>query len=117
MHPSAEGFLAPHLGPYLPWLYKESIWWTILGFIGTFTFGSRFVLQWLHSERAKKVVVPEIFWQLSFWGSVLTLIYFIHIDKAPAILGNCFLPFIYGRNLYLLHRHVPIEDAGDSKGD
>jgi lipid-A-disaccharide synthase-like uncharacterized protein len=116
MSSSAEGFLAPYLGHYMPWLYTESMWWTIFGFIGTLTFGSRFILQWIHSERAKKVVVPEIFWQLSFWGSVLTLVYFIHIDKAPAILGNCFLPFLYGRNLYLLHRHVPIADAGDSKG-
>jgi len=47
----------------------------------------------------------------------MTLIYFIHIDKAPTILGNCFLPFLYGRNLYLLYRHKPIVSAGDTRGD
>ena len=116
MHPSAEGFLAPYLSHHMPWLYGESYWWTVFGFLGTMTFGGRFILQWLHSEKAKKVVVPAIFWHLSFWGSVMTVIYFIHIDKAPAILGNCFLPFIYGRNLYLLYRHQPIASAGDSPG-
>src|SRR5277367_1993977 len=117
MHPSPEGFLAPLFSPYLPWLYWESMWWTVLGFTANITFSGRFVLQWIHSEKAKKVVVPAIFWHLSFWGSVMTVIYFIHVDKAPAILGNCFLPFLYGRNLYLLYRHKPIVSPGDSSGE
>jgi lipid-A-disaccharide synthase-like uncharacterized protein len=60
---------------------------------------------WVHSEKAKKVVVPAIFWHLSFWGSLMNLIYFVHVDRAPLIFANCFLPFIYGRNLYLLYWH------------
>jgi lipid-A-disaccharide synthase-like uncharacterized protein len=117
MHPSAEGFLAPFLGPYIPWLYWESVWWTAFGFLANLTFSGRFILQWLHSEKAKKVVVPAIFWQLSFWGSVMNLIYTIHLDKAPIIFGCCFLPFLYGRNLYLLYKHEPIVSPGDSKGE
>jgi len=117
MHPSSEGFLAPFLGSYMPWLYWSSGWWTVLGFVAGFTFSGRFILQWLHSEKAKKVVVPAIFWQLSFWGSVMNLVYFIHVDRAPLIFANCFLPFLYGRNLYLLSRHKPIVSPGDSKGE
>jgi hypothetical protein len=49
-------------------------------------------------------VVPWYFWHLSFWGSVLNLLYFMHLDKAPLILGNCFLPFLYGRNILFLRR-------------
>jgi lipid-A-disaccharide synthase-like uncharacterized protein len=104
MHPSVEGFLAPFLNPYLPWLYRESVWWTAFGFVANITFGARFIVQWLYSERARKLIVPSIFWHLSFWGSVMNLFYFIHLDKAPALLGVCFLPFLYGRNLILLYR-------------
>ena len=104
MHPSPEGFLAPFLTPIVPWLYRESAWWTAFGFVANITFSARFILQWFFSERAKKLVVPAMFWHLSFWGSVMNLFYFIHLDKAPALLGVCFLPFLYGRNLFLLYR-------------
>ena len=111
----SEGFLSPYLGGHLPWLYVSSIWWTVLGFAAGLTFSGRFVVQWLQSEMAKKVVVPAMFWHLSFWGSVLNMIYLIHVDRAPLIFANCFLPFIYGRNLYLLYQHKPIHSAGDTE--
>ena len=91
--------------------------WTCFGFLANITFSGRFVLQWLHSEKARKVVGPSIFWHLSFWGSVMNLIYFMHLDAAPAIFGCCFLPFLYGRNLYLLYKHKPIVSPGDTRGE
>jgi lipid-A-disaccharide synthase-like uncharacterized protein len=53
------------------------------------------------------VLVPPIFWHLSFWGSVISLIYALHIDKLPVIFGYLFLPFLYARNLVLLRRTKP----------
>ena len=101
----SDGFLQPFLEPLFgPWLYVDSAMWTAVGFLGAAIFGSRFVLQWLKSEREKKLVVPWYFWHLSFWGSVLNLLYFLHIDKAPLILGNCFLPVLYGRNIFFLRK-------------
>jgi lipid-A-disaccharide synthase-like uncharacterized protein len=100
----ATGFLRPFLEHVLPWLYVGSVWWTMLGLVGTTIFGSRFVVQWLYSERQGRLVVPAIFWYLSFWGSVITLIYAFHVDKLPFILSNLFLPFLYARNLSLLRR-------------
>ncbi len=100
----ASGFLAPYLQAGLPWLYVQSNLWTVVGFAGAIVFGSRFVFQWLHSEKNKRLVVPRYFWHLSFWGSVLNFFYAMHLDKAPLILGSCFLPILYGRNLVLLHR-------------
>jgi len=47
----------------------------------------------------------------------MNLIYTIHLDKAPIIFGCCFLPFLYGRNLYLLYKHKPIVRPGDTKGE
>ncbi len=98
------GFLQPFLGARLPWLYHESGYWTIFGVFGNALFSSRFLLQWLQSERHKRLIVPPIFWHLSFWGSVVCLVYALHIDKLPVILGYVFLPFLYARNLRLLRR-------------
>jgi lipid-A-disaccharide synthase-like uncharacterized protein len=108
---SAGTFLEPWLRAAMPWLYVSTWWWTALGFAGNILFGSRFIFQWLESERKNKIVVPAYFWHLSFWGSVLNLLYAFHLDSAPLILGVAALPFIYGRNLVLLRR----SEAKDSK--
>lgn len=101
--------------PLFPWLYVESIYWTIFGLVGNLLFSSRFVVQWINSEKAGKVVVPKIFWRISFFASLIMVLYSLHIDKLPIILGNIFLPVIYGRNLILLHKAAKgISDANQS---
>ena len=97
-------FLQPYLSTWIPWLYGHSYWWTILGFCGNTLFSSRFFFQWLASEKRQELVVPAYFWHLSFWGSVINLIYAFHIDNAPIIFGVVVLPIIYGRNLVLLRK-------------
>jgi lipid-A-disaccharide synthase-like uncharacterized protein len=100
----SDGLLAPILSGVAPWLYVESRWWTFVGLLGNGVFSSRFLIQWLYSEKKKALHVPPIFWHLSFWGSVLSLLYALHIDKLPILLSFVFLPFLYGRNLALLKR-------------
>ena len=107
-------FLQPILQGWVPWLYNHSYWWTVLGFCGNALFSSRFLLQWLASEKKKSLVVPSYFWHLSFWGSVLNVIYAFHIDNAPIIFGVIALPFIYGRNLVLLGRTKPRDETSAS---
>jgi lipid-A-disaccharide synthase-like uncharacterized protein len=97
-------FLQPWLSHAMPWLYVSTWWWSAVGFAGNILFGSRFIFQWVASERKRTLVVPGYFWQLSFWGSVLNLFYALHLDSAPLLLGVAALPFIYGRNLVLLRR-------------
>jgi lipid-A-disaccharide synthase-like uncharacterized protein len=98
------GFLAPLLGSVVPWLYQESNFWTAFGLAGNLMFSLRFVVQWLYSEKRKELFVPDVFWHLSFWGSVIALIYALHVDKLPVILGYFFLPILYARSLILLSR-------------
>ncbi|MFZ4764062.1 MAG: lipid-A-disaccharide synthase N-terminal domain-containing protein [Roseimicrobium sp.] len=108
--PATSSFLQSFLEPLLGrWLYADSPLWTVVGFLGAAIFGCRFLLQWLHSEKEKKLVVPWYFWHLSFWGSMLNFLYFLHLDKAPLILGNFFLPIVYGRSIFFLR-------AGGEKG-
>ena len=99
-----SGFLAPLFSSVVPWLYHESKAWTAFGLIGNLLFSLRFIVQWLYSEKRKELVVPAVFWHLSFWGSVIALTYALHVDKLPIILGYLFLPILYARNLALLTR-------------
>ncbi|MCS7062955.1 MAG: lipid-A-disaccharide synthase N-terminal domain-containing protein [Methylacidiphilales bacterium] len=117
-----DGLLRPLLLNAFPWLhleswfYAESYWWTFFGLLGNGIFASRFIIQWIISEKKKQVVIPPIFWHLSFWGSIILLIYFIRLDKLPPILGTCFLPILYGRNLILLYRkksHKSEDESSD----
>jgi lipid-A-disaccharide synthase-like uncharacterized protein len=110
-------FLQGALQGWAPWLYVSTWWWTGVGFAGNILFGSRFIFQWLESERKKCLTVPRYFWHLSFWGSVLNLLYALHLDSAPLLLGVGALPFIYGRNLVLLKRtQQPASDQEPSLG-
>lgn len=100
-----SGFLQPFAPNFIgSWLYADSWIWTVVGFTGAGVFSSRFLLQWLHSEKERALVVPWYFWHLSFWGGTINFVYALHIDKAPLIAGTIFLPILYGRNLVLLHR-------------
>ncbi len=76
--------------------------WEAFGMIGQFFFGSRFIVQWLASERAGKSVVPIAFWWLSIGGSAILLVYAIHIQSLTFILGQSLGFGIYIRNLVLL---------------
>ena len=100
---SDPGLFQPYLENLVPWLYVESRWWTAIGIVGQTTFGARFLVQWIFSELKGKVVVPSVFWQLSFWGSCVNFFYCLHLDKLPLILGSFFLPVLYGRNLWLYY--------------
>lgn len=99
-----NGFLHNLMGPGMDWFFRGSIWWEIIGYGGNALFTSRFLVQWLYSERHKRVVVPPIFWHLSLWGSLVSLIYALHADRGPIILSFLLLPILYGRNLMLLYR-------------
>lgn len=75
--------------------------WEIIGYCGQFLFGSRFLVQWIASERARKSIVPLAFWYLSIGGSVLLLIYAVQENLGPIILGQSCGLLIYMRNLAL----------------
>lgn len=78
--------------------------WIIVGFIGQALFGTRFLIQWLTSERAKRSVIPAAFWYFSVGGSLVLLCYSLHKLDPVFIVGQIAGLFIYVRNLYLLHR-------------
>jgi lipid-A-disaccharide synthase-like uncharacterized protein len=43
----------------------------LFGFLASFLFGSRFIIQWIASEKLKKSHVTPLFWRLSLVGNLL----------------------------------------------
>jgi lipid-A-disaccharide synthase-like uncharacterized protein len=77
--------------------------WLAIGFAGRAIFASRFVWQWIASERARAVVVPQSFWIISIVGGLALFAYAIHRQDPVFVAGQGLGIFVYVRNLFL-HR-------------
>lgn len=71
----------------------------IIGFLAQLLFSARLLLQWIMSEKARKVVSPSIFWKLSLLGAYLLFIYGWLRDDFAIILGQLISYYIYIWNL------------------
>ena len=82
-----------------------------IGFIAQAFFSGRILVQWLLSERAKKVMSPNIFWVFSLVGSILLFAYGWLRDDFSIILGQLISYYIYIWNLSIKgiwHRLPPL---------
>ncbi|MGB3146238.1 MAG: lipid-A-disaccharide synthase N-terminal domain-containing protein [Paracoccaceae bacterium] len=79
------------------------LWWVVIGLGGQLMFTTRFLVQWIASERAGRSVVPIAFWYFSISGGVILLAYAIYRADPVFILGQSLGVFIYSRNLWLIH--------------
>jgi lipid-A-disaccharide synthase-like uncharacterized protein len=77
----------------------ESILVYALGFLAQGLFSARILVQWILSERAKKVVSPTIFWILSLIASYLFFIYGWLRDDFSIMLGQVIAYYVYIWNL------------------
>lgn len=78
--------------------------WTGVGFLGQALFTGRFVVQWLASERARKSVIPLLFWYFSIAGGATLFAYAIYREDPVFIVGQGAGLAIYLRNLWLTRR-------------
>ena len=84
-----------------PWQFGP---WHLVGFIGLAAFSTRFLIQWIASERRKESVIPVSFWHLSIVGSLLLLAYALRQRDPIFILSYLFNSFVYLRNLAFIRR-------------
>ncbi|WGD34063.1 lipid-A-disaccharide synthase N-terminal domain-containing protein [Olleya sp. YS] len=77
--------------------------WIVLsiGFLAQILFSSRLIIQWLTSEKQKRVITPTLFWTLSLVASFLLFIYGYLRDDFAIMLGQGLTYYIYIRNLQL----------------
>ena len=80
--------------------------WIIIsiGALAQILFSSRLLLQWILSEKHKKVLTPVLFWELSLLASFLLFIYGYLRDDFAIMLGQMITYYIYIRNMQLQHQ-------------
>ena len=90
---------------YCKELTNTEILFLIIGFVGQCLFASRFIVQWILSEKRGESHIPLVFWYLSIFGGIGLLIYAIFRKDPVIILGQSFGIFIYLRNLILIYKN------------
>ncbi|MGB7786598.1 MAG: lipid-A-disaccharide synthase N-terminal domain-containing protein [Salinimicrobium sp.] len=73
----------------------------IIGFTAQLLFSARLLLQWIASEKQKKVLTPTNFWKVSLFASFLLFVYGYLRDDFSIMLGQALTYFIYVRNIQL----------------
>ena len=88
---------------WLGWTGLHMTPWKLIGLAGALMFGLRWVVQFLASRKARKPVIPRLFWYMSIVGSLMTLSYFLFSAKQDAVgvLQNLFPAFTAIYSLYL----------------
>ena len=81
--------------------FDSPAYWYVIGFGGQLAFACRFLVQWLASERRRRVVIPRVFWYLSLLGGLALLTYALHKRDPVFALGQGSGLLIYLRNLKL----------------
>ncbi len=92
---------------WLEWTGIHMSPWKLIGWVGALMFGGRWLVQFIASKRAKKPVIPRLFWYMSIVGSLMTLSYFIFgKNDSVGILQNLFPTFtaLYSLHLDIRHR-------------
>jgi len=83
--------------------FNEFIWVTF-GTLGQLVFFSRWIIQWLSSEKNKSSIIPVAFWWLSLIGGLITLVYAYHIGSFPFLMAQGSGIIVYSRNLILIYK-------------
>ena len=89
---------------YFNSLTSFEIFFLIIGFLGQGLFASRFVVQWIYSEKKGESSIPIVFWYLSIFGGLGLLTYAIFRKDPVIITGQLFGILIYTRNLILIYK-------------
>ena len=76
----------------------------VIGWIGQALFFSRFLVQWIVSEKEQRSTIPLAFWYLSLGGGIMLLTYAIWRHDPVITTGQAVGLLVYLRNLVLIHR-------------
>jgi lipid-A-disaccharide synthase-like uncharacterized protein len=92
--------------------------WKIIGYLGALLFSGRWLVQMWASRKARRPIVPRVFWFMSMSGSLLVLSYFIFgKNDSVGILTNLCPVGVAAYNLYLdlMHKDASRSVAGEGQ--
>ncbi len=78
--------------------------WAMIGFGGQAIFFSRWIVQWIISEKAGKSEIPIAFWWISITGGCITFVYAVAKVEPVLLLGQLLALAMYTRNLFLVFK-------------
>ena len=86
--------------------------WLGVGLVGQALFASRFIVQWIATERQRKSVIPPVFWYISLVAASLQAASYMQRGGREMLLavGVLSTVFIHARNIWFITRH-PDEPA------
>ncbi len=84
--------------------------WLAIGLTGQAAYGTRFLIQWIASEKRGRSVIPVHFWYWSVVAAVLLLLYAIYRRDPVFIVGEIGAGLIYVRNLMLIRQSGPANE-------
>ena len=70
---------------WLGWTGLHLTPWKLIGLAGAAMFGLRWLVQLIASHRARRPVIPRLFWYMSLCGSLMALSYFLFSAKQDAV--------------------------------
>ncbi len=88
---------------WLGWTGLHLTPWRLIGLTGAAMFGARWLVQLLASHRARRPVIPRLFWYMSLCGSLMALSYFLFSAKQDVVgvLQNLLPAFTAAYSLFL----------------
>lgn len=110
------------------WMDRELAWlawtgvvltpWKLVGLTGALMFAARWVVQMVASHRARRPVIPRLFWIMSLCGSLMALAYFLFSAKQDAVgvVQNLFPAWVATYSLILDLRQARQPQPGPAAG-
>lgn len=80
---------------------------TCVGLLAQAFFSARTLVQWILSEKARKVLSPTLFWVLSLCGSVLLALYGWLRQDFAVVAGQLVSYYVYVWNLHIKRVRMP----------
>lgn len=78
---------------------ESNVWIFAIGFLAQAFFSARILVQWILSERSKRVLSPSLFWILSLAGAYLLCLYGWMRNDFAIVFGQLISYYVYLWNL------------------
>lgn len=105
-------WLIDSINAYLAARSTADLIWEAVGISAQLLFASRWLVQWIFSERAERSIVPIQFWYISISGGTILLAYGVYHVSIAIIIGQLGGLAVYVRNVALIYKRRKREAEG-----